>query len=127
MLDRQSEELCRLSTKYTDDSYEACQDFSRQVAILNGLVAAVYGEVVACSKEIESISEIAESWKLYLASLDKILKRVKGLKDQFPDCGAPELYNHILDYRIAAKERMDHAVEEGMCPNTPAELFPTPK
>lgn len=126
MLRRGTAELERISKVYDDaDSYEACQYFGRQVVILDGLVAAVYAQVVHCTRTIEDLNEISTLWNSYLGIVDDVITVVERLKDLYPYCGTPELYDHTLDYRNAAKRRRDNILEEIQClDKTPSNLFP---
>lgn len=47
------------------------------------------------------------------------LNDLKGLKEIYPQCGTPELYNLTLDYLLAAQERHSRNVEDAECLKTP--------
>ena len=68
----------------------------------------------------------AKLWKAMSQLCDNALAVLKQVKDMYPGCGAPQLYDLTLDYKIAADKRHYQSLEDAECAQTPPPngLFP---
>lgn len=53
----------------------------------------------------ENPGKSAELWKGMAALCNLALEALKGLKETRPQCGTAELYNLVLDYKLASDKR----------------------
>jgi hypothetical protein len=107
---------------------QACEAFSRQVRALESCVDSVYRIAVGMARKAPNLEEAAEVWKGVCRFCQAALQVLAGLKDKFPDCGTPELYDLVLDCKLAADKRHQRIAEEMACQTTlfPAGLLPEP-
>lgn len=109
-------EMERIGNLYPNgDSAEACAAFTHQVGIVEGTVIQTYGIAAALARKAEDLNDVAEIWKtmsLFCQSALEILSRLKG---RYPGCGAPELHDAVLDYKLAADKRHRGVMEEAEC------------
>lgn len=68
----------------------------------------------------------AKLWKAMSQLCDNALAVLKAVKETYPDCGTPQLYDLTLDYKIAADKRHYQNLEDAECAQTPPPngLFP---
>lgn len=121
------EALNSVAEQYPDSlAPGACEAFSHQVRIVEGLIVSHYTMAATLAKRSESLGEIATLWQQMGSLCNTALITVKSLKDRYPYCGTPALYDLLLDYKIACGDRYDRAMEEVLCLKTPTpkELFP---
>ena len=126
--ERQVDLLNLVADKNPDlDVPGACENFSRQVRMVESVVSGTYVLAVELTRKTESLSEIAAVWKGLEGVCNKALQAVGGLKEKYPACGTPELYDRLLDYKLACTRRHDEANEEILCQTmtTPKGLFPS--
>jgi hypothetical protein len=71
---------------------------------------------------------VAQIWKAIEGFCDFTITTLKDLKDKYPGCGTPELYDLALDYKLACQKRHRGAIEEATCQKVamPDRLFPEP-
>ena len=57
---------------------------------------------------------------------DLALNALRSLKEKFPYCGTPELYDLALDYKLVADERYQENLRDSECLSLkiPENLFP---
>jgi hypothetical protein len=55
---------------------------------------------------------------------DAVVTVLRELKSTYPNCGTPELYDLMLQYRGEAQERYYQNLQDSECQTTPAGLFP---
>ncbi len=109
------------------DSPEACTAFKKQVFIVEGVVQQIYRSVASMSRKTETLSDIADMWEKMGRFCDVALETLRALKDRYANCGAPELYNLVLDYKLACDKRYKGVLEEISCldrGSLPTQLFP---
>ena len=103
-----------------------CDLFSRHVRDVESAIVVSYK--LAASSAIRQIdpTKAAECWKFMTELCDSALAVLKRLKNEFPECGTPELYDTVLDYRNAAQDRYDQNLQDAECLKTkpPERLFP---
>jgi hypothetical protein len=81
------------------------------------------------AKKAEALNEVGEIWNAMGMFCRSTLASLAKLKDKYPDCGAPELYDVVLDYKLACDKRYRGALEELACQKTefPKGLLPEMK
>jgi hypothetical protein len=100
--------------------------FPKQVRSLESLVTTSYKLAVRLAKRTTDLNELCEIWKSASEICDSILQVMKSLKDSRPECGTPQLYDLVLDYKNAAFKRYQQNLEALQWETTPppAGLFP---
>ena len=103
--------------------------FARQVRIVEGVVVQTYAAAASLARKAGDLEEVAEIWSGMSAFCQSALQTLSGLKDKHPNCGAPELYDLVLDYKLACDKRHNGVMEEIACQKTefPKGLFPEMK
>ncbi|HEY3760220.1 MAG TPA: hypothetical protein VGN23_00535 [Verrucomicrobiae bacterium] len=123
----QIDEMQRVGNSFPDGStVEACTAFSRQVRRLEGFVVLTYGMAAASAKKADDLNEVAEIWGKMSNFCHSALQILANLKDKYSQCGTPELYDLVLDYKSAADKRRAGTLEEASCQKMelPKGLFP---
>ena len=108
------------------ESTEACTAFTQQVRNVEAAVVHSYAIAATVARKADSLEEVAEVWKkmsLFCHSALAILAKLKG---KYPRCGTAELYDRVLDYKLACDKRYQGALEEKHCLTTalPTGLLP---
>ena len=120
-------EMERIGNHYpAADAPGACEAFTRQVRLVEGVVVHTYGMAAAMAKRAGDLDEVAEIWRKMSGFCQPALAILANLKDKYPYCGTPELYDAVLDYKLAADKRYKGVQEEIACQKTepPKGLFP---
>lgn len=118
------------------DSFEsvdqdgACEAFGQQVQLLEGAVIQCYKiAAVVARKKGGDLSEVAEVWEQMSQFCQLALEELRSLKNKYPHCGTAQLYDRVLDYKLAADKRLQAVQEEIECEKRsaiPNGLFPDP-
>ena len=122
-------EFERLAERFPDANVPtACQNFSRQVRLVEGALVQTYGIAAKFTRDSGDPSEVAEIWKNMAAFCNLVLQSLVTLRERFSYCGAPELYDLALDYKLACDKRHRGALQELSCLTTefPTNLLPEP-
>jgi hypothetical protein len=108
------------------DDIAACTAFTKQVRTLEAFLTQTYSVAAVIAKRAPELKEIADIWQDMGGFCDEAMRALLRLKDKYPHCGTPELYDLALDYRIACENRYRGVLEEMQCQKTalPAGLFP---
>ena len=123
----QIEEMQRIGDTYADPNVPgACEAFTRQVRIVQGIVIQTYGVAAALAKKADDVSEVAEIWSRMSFFCRAAMVSLSSLKHKYPYCGTPQLYDMVLDYKLACDKRYRGAMEELACQKTefPKGLLP---
>ena len=104
---------------------ESCAAFGVHVRNVQAAIVHTYA-LVAHASVNEATPEAATAlWKAMIEQCDDALRVLRKLKDLYPDCGTPELYDLTLDYRREVEERYRQNLEDSQCQMPiPAGLFP---
>jgi len=107
----------------------ACVAFTRQVRIVEGIVVQTYGVAASLARKADDLTEIAEIWSGMSRFCRSALTILSSLKLKYPYCGTNELYDMVLDYKLACEKRYKGVMEELSCQSTtfPKGLFPEMK
>jgi hypothetical protein len=120
-------EMERIGNSYSDPSAPvACEAFTRQVRLVEGIVVQTYGVAAALAKKADDLKEVADVWNRMSRFCHSALRILADMKHKYPYCGTPQLYDLILDYKLAADKRYKGTLEEVACQKTelPKGLFP---
>jgi len=121
------EQMQRIGDSYASpDVPGACEAFTRQVRIVEGIVVHTYGVAATLAKKGDELGEVAEVWSRMSFFCQSALHVLIRLKDKYPYCGTPALYDLVLDYKLACDKRFKNASEELACQKTqfPKGLLP---
>jgi hypothetical protein len=119
--------MSQVGESFSDvNSPGACEAFSKQVRLLEGFITSMYRVAASCTRKSDNLDEIALIWKAMGGFCAQALIALSGLKDKYPYCGTPELYDLTLDYKMACDKRYWGALEEKECLTAPLpeNLFP---
>ncbi|MBI4661393.1 MAG: hypothetical protein HY735_21430 [Verrucomicrobia bacterium] len=126
----QIQEMQRIGDAYpAADVPGACVALTRQVRIVEGIVVQTYGVAASLARKAEDLNEIAEIWSRMSFFCRSALNTLSSLKHKYPYCGTPELYDMVLDYKLACEKRYKGVMEELACQSTsfPKGLLPEMK
>jgi len=104
---------------------ESCAAFGVHVRNVRAAIVHTYALVAHASVKEASPEVAAALWNAMIEQCNDALRVLRKLKDLYPDCGTPQLYDLTLDYRREAEERYRQNLEDSQCQTpTPAGLFP---
>src|SRR5207247_6220932 len=89
----------------------ACAAFSRQTRIVEGVVSQTYAIAASLARKAGDLNEVAETWRGMGEFCEAALQRLAKLKEKYPRCGALELYDLVLDYKLACDKRRQGVME----------------
>jgi hypothetical protein len=95
------------------------------VRVVEDLIIATYAIAVLCAKSAE-VEAAREIWQRMGEVCRAGVETVKGLKDKYPSGGTPQLYDKLLDYALACRDRLDDVEADILCQMNPPPkgLFP---
>jgi len=109
-------ELERIGNMFSDGELaEACAAFSHEVGVVEGTVVQTYGIAATFARKAEDLRDAADVWKKMSQFCQAALEVLSRLKDKYPRCGTTELYDRVLDYKLAADKRHEGAIKEAEC------------
>jgi hypothetical protein len=100
--------------------------FGHQVRKVQAALIHTYGLVAYVAVYQKSPNDAAKLWHFMGEFCGLAINALRDLKERFPYCGAPELYDLALDYKLAADERYQQNVRDAECLTLkiPPNLFP---
>ena len=106
--------------------YGSCEKFSHYVRNVQAAIIHTYQITAFWALRESEPEKAALLWRQMSDFCDSALAVLKVLKDIFPGCGAPELYDLTLDYKIETDKRWHQNLEDSECAKTPIPegLFP---
>ena len=109
-------EMKQVGDSFADGSSdEACAAFSRQALFVEASVRQTYEHIARLARRADSIDEVVEIWRKMGSFCQSALQVLAGVKDKYPNCGAGQLYDLVLDYKLACDDRANRALEEKEC------------
>src|SRR5437867_702916 len=87
------EELRATGESLDPGHFESCAIFGKCVIRVEAVLKLTYKIAALTARRSDTLGQEAEVWKDMSKLCDSLLAVVKGLKDKFPDCGTPELYD----------------------------------
>ena len=125
----QLSEMAKVAASFQDPTtLEACQTFGHQVSMLEGTLKQTFRAATLIAKKGDKLEEIANVWRRMRHFCDTVLVTLATLKERYPDCGTPELYDAALDFKQACEDRLGEIEEEVQCQKIelPKGLLPEP-
>jgi len=119
-------EMEKVGKALNPENRAACELFGHQVKNVEAALIHTYRLVSYVAVNQESPAKAAELWKSMGEFSDLAINALRDIKGQFPYCGAPELYDLALDYKLAAEERYQQNTRDSECLSLkiPTNLFP---
>lgn len=110
----------------TADDPGACEAFSAEVRAVEAFVRHTYALATQLARRTDSLEEISGIWREVSQLCDTALTALRELRQRFAYCGTPELYDLVLDYKLAADDRFNRVKEEiaWQSMELPKDLFP---
>ncbi len=93
----------------------SCEEFSFRVNTVREVIRPMYRAISFAAKLSGDPAKSAEHWACFIKVADFALRILKGAREKFPHCGAPELFDMALEYRHAAKVKLDQSIEDEAC------------
>ena len=120
------EELQSTAESLDPQEADSCAIFARQVVQVEVTLKNTYKLAALLAKRSETPEQEAEIWQDMRKYSEAVISALNELKDTYPQCGTPGLYNLALDYRIAADARLSRIKESIQCQSLPMPdgLFP---
>ena len=106
------------------DESGSCELFSEHVRSVEAAVIHTYQLTAFAAVREQDPKRAAERWAEMVKFCEAALVATKELKERFPLCGTPELYNLALDYRSQADKRFHQNLQDSECSTPPEGLFP---
>jgi hypothetical protein len=105
---------------------ESCETFSKHVINVQAAIIHTYQLTAFASLREADPAEAASLWKEMGKLCEKAVNVLKTLKDTYPYCGTPQLYDLALDYRSEAEKRYYQNLQDAECAKMPLPegLFP---
>src|SRR5437762_3301713 len=105
-------EMEKAAKDFDPEDFGACEAFSNQVRNVQAAVIHTYQLTAFASLREADAAKAASLWKEMVAFCEEALTALKTLKDRFPHCGAPQLYDLALDYRGEAEKRYHQNLQD---------------
>ncbi len=102
----------------------ACEAFTRQVHSLESFVRETYRIAIIVARKSEETDEVLHIFDMMSSFCSDAMGVLTTLRSKYPYCGTPELYDMVLDYKIACDQRRNNLLAELECPNQLTQLFP---
>lgn len=110
----------------THEEPGASEAFSKEVGSIETFTRLFYGAAMLYARKTEDPQEILALIKRVSEFCKDALQALVQLKAKYPDCGTPELYDMVLDYKMACDQRYGNLIEEIECQDLTG-LFPVAK
>jgi hypothetical protein len=98
--------------------------FGQHVVNVQAAVIHTYQLTAFAAIQMLDPKDAASLWKEMSDLCDDALRVLKGLKGVYAHCGAPALYDLVLDYKTQAHKRYLENLQDSECQSIPAGLFP---
>lgn len=112
-------EMEKAGKELDPEQSDSCEQFSHHVRAVQAVIVHTYQMIAFASIRESDPFKAAELWKGMVTLCDSALAVLKGLRNVYPHCGTPELYNLTLDYRLAAEKRQLQNLEDSEWAKTP--------
>jgi hypothetical protein len=119
-------EMEKIARQLDPEQPASCARFGDQVRNVQAAIIHTWQMTAYASLRQSEPAAAAKLWKAMSEFCDHALTVLRQVKETFPRCGTPELYDLTLDYKIAADQRHYQSLEDAECALTPAPkgLFP---
>jgi hypothetical protein len=113
-------EMQRLGARYADQKAPGASEvFRRQARLVESVLVQTYGLAASVARKAEALEEAAAVWRETSLLCNGVLAALSELRHRYPDCGAPQLYDLALDYKLSADKRFKEVQEEIACQKHP--------
>ena len=104
----------------------SCSEFFKRVRNVQASIINTYQVTAFTALRTPDPAEAAALWKEMSELCENALKALRTLKDSYPNCGTPELYDLTLDYKSESDKRYYQNLQDSECAKTPVPkgLFP---
>lgn len=104
----------------------SCKEFGHKVRNVQAAIIHTHQVVAHLAIQQPDPEAAAMLWKEMNELCDAALLVLKDLKDKYPYCGTPELYDLALDYKIIADKNYKQNLEDAECAKLtpPNGMFP---
>jgi hypothetical protein len=104
-----------------------CVEFFKHVRNVQASIINTFQVVAYEAVRVADPKDAARLWKQMSTICESALRVLRKLKDAFPNCGTPELYDLTLDYKSEADKRYYQNLQDSECTRTeaPTGLFPS--
>lgn len=125
----QLSEMEKAATVLDPEVEDSCIQFGQHVRNVQAAIIHSYQIAAFLAIREAEPGKAAEHWKWMDNLCDSALRILKRLKDVYPHCGTPELYDLVLDYKSAAYRRYLDNLQDFKCQDhqIPPNLFPKMK
>jgi len=98
---------------------DSCVQFTKLVRNVEAVIRHTYQLTAHAAIREADAAKAAGLWKEMEELCQGALTELKELKEVYPQCGTPELYDLTLDYMIAAQGRRSQNMEDAECLTMP--------
>ncbi len=98
----QISEMAKAGQTLNPKVYDSCMQFGQHVRNVQAAIIHTFQIISYAAIREPEPGKAALMWKAMNDLCDHALRTLKHLKDVYPNCGAPELYDLTLDYKSAA-------------------------
>lgn len=98
---------------------DSCGQFRGHVKKVEAALIYTYGLVSFIAVHRKDPFDAANLWKQMSAFCEAALTTLREMKDRFPYCGTPEVYDMALDYKIASDEKYQQNLRDSECLSLP--------
>jgi len=106
------------------DAVGSLEVFSEHVRNVEAALIHTYQITAFVAVREPGPQHAAKHWKEMVRICERALTATKELRDKFPNCRTPELYDLALDYMLEAQKRFHENLQDSECPSPPEGLFP---
>ena len=105
---------------------DSCDEFRGHVRGVQAVIVFNYKMTAHRALRESDPAKAADLWRQMAELCDSALSKLLKLKDKYPYCGTPELYDLTLDYKEAAFSHYRENLEDAECLKNPVPdgLFP---
>ena|SRR6266550_4444003 len=115
----------RVGSQLDPGRTDSCTAFSSHVKNVEAAILYNYQVTAYTALRKADPKDAAQLWKEMATFCENAIKVLKDVKDIYPHCGTPELYNLALDYWSESHKRHEQNLKDSECASQiPAGLFP---
>jgi len=115
----QISEMAKAGRTLDPQWHDSCVQFTKLVGNVEAVILHTYQLTAHAAIREADPAKAAVLWREMEELCRDTLKELKELKEVYPQCGTPELYNLTLDYMKAAQDRRLQNMEDAECLKMP--------
>jgi len=112
-------EMERVGNKLDPQAYGSCQLFADHVRNVQAAVIHTYQIIAFASVHEPNPETAAGLWKKMSKFCEFALISLQTLKEKYPHCGTPDLYDLALDYKGESDKRYYQNLQDAECARRP--------